>query len=320
MERVRPIDTLRFLATLIVVLFHLRAMKVASVDFGILNGIIENLGSGVTLFFMISAFSMSFTFSDTLSYRAFLRKRFIRLVPFFYFVLLTTILIKLFQIRENLDLFEILLNLTFLFNFFNDYQNSLVLAGWTLGLEVWFSVLFPLLVKIRLKSFSLLIFILIAFTVILVQRYPHNYLFNGKSFIYNLPAFLLGMYLYKLWIFPIPISRHFKFLLFPILICFGILAFHFDLDYFNYIFLCLFYFVVILIFLQHKITFVVAEFWSLRSYSLYLWHPLIIYAVFTLSADSFTSVMISLVILAIVSVFSEKYLERYLSGWVKRII
>ena len=146
--RLEYIDTLRGLAALYVLLYHTAlvpnpALPVpASVGWIVLNG-----GTGVTLFFVVSAFTLCLSSHahagepDAL-FRYAVRRVF-RIVPLFY------VWVALSWVRDaaTFGVFRgatpVLLNLTFLYNFVPGEETSFVWAGWTLGVEMLFYAMFP---------------------------------------------------------------------------------------------------------------------------------------------------------------------------------
>lgn len=108
---------------------------------------------GVNLFFVLSGFVLYLPYATGRRHTASLRewagfygRRATRLLPLFYLSLIAFGLIDI-GLGRNIDLRQWLAGLTLTFNFSVDTffpQSNWVL--WSLGIEIWFSLLFPLLV------------------------------------------------------------------------------------------------------------------------------------------------------------------------------
>ena len=151
---------LRGIAASAVVLFHLSILADIRVPTGFYF-IERDFGAGPFLFFVLSAFSLMYSTEHTMHRpdwaREYLVKRFFRIAPLFYSVLaLMVALMVRHAIMSNSALpavSTVFLNITFLFGFFPELEVSLVQAGWTIGVEMIFYVLFPvLLMAIRTRT------------------------------------------------------------------------------------------------------------------------------------------------------------------------
>lgn len=127
-------------------------------------------------FFSISAASMALAYSrrppfSLRTFRAFLTVRFFRLAPLFYAVLALSIAVRAYEcMRDACEpalLEKIALNVTFLFGLAAPGKTSLVVAGWSIGIEWVFYALFPLLFAIALRSRWLAVALLAASTALL---------------------------------------------------------------------------------------------------------------------------------------------------------
>ncbi|MDB5882246.1 MAG: acyltransferase family protein [Ramlibacter sp.] len=149
-ERVLGWDVLRGLSAFAVAIYHLLYWQgVASV---------HTLGSyGVYLFFVLSGASLAYTYAGRLeqgrfSYRHFLWVRYIRLAPL-YLALIPLLPWQVTGGSENLPwLWRWALNASFLFGFFDPAQSSLLVGGWSLGIEAIYYLIFPLLLMMVTAS------------------------------------------------------------------------------------------------------------------------------------------------------------------------
>jgi peptidoglycan/LPS O-acetylase OafA/YrhL len=165
-SRLGPINGLRGIAILSVVLHHLfgarfksgwHAWRVGSIALPIFSPL-SNGWQGVALFFMLSGFVLFLPYANGSRQMAspsdalrFYRARAARLLPLFYLnVAISTLLIPGLSRDVGRALRDLIMTATFTFPFadstFHPPANWVL---WSLGVEVWFSVLFPLLVVLR---------------------------------------------------------------------------------------------------------------------------------------------------------------------------
>ena len=139
--RAHGIDALRGLAASGVVIVHSVFILPLGVEFR--SWYVDYLSMGVALFFVISAFSMCLAYPGggrTYSLKTFAIRRFLRIAPLFYLMLLAWCWLYMNPSTE-----DILKNLTFTFAFWPETQVSIVPAGWSIGIEAVFYLLFPIL-------------------------------------------------------------------------------------------------------------------------------------------------------------------------------
>ena len=168
------IHGLRGVAALAVILYHL--VKIVGLNppdfFGFIG---RDFGYGVQLFFVISAFSLccsteKFIQQSTWTVEYFI-KRFFRIAPLFYFMLA-------FEVSRQFltdgvvttSLSNILLNLTFTFGFAPPFS-SIVWAGWTIGVEMIFYAIFPVLLLTIRTHRAAFIFLVLSILVSCCMRY-----------------------------------------------------------------------------------------------------------------------------------------------------
>jgi peptidoglycan/LPS O-acetylase OafA/YrhL len=146
LDRVGGLDALRGFAAVSVVFYHCHAL----LSLQMWPAWTGYLSMAVPLFFALSAFSMCLRYngrlgvSDTVS--NFYLRRYLRIAPLFYFMLLIYMTRRLANGWSLPPIEDILLNLTFLFPFDPNKNESLVAAGWSLGIEMIFYSLFPLII------------------------------------------------------------------------------------------------------------------------------------------------------------------------------
>ncbi|WP_460136623.1 acyltransferase family protein [Pseudomonas sp. S1_E04] len=216
------IDTMRGIAILMVVLVHTAQPVVGKSN--PLALMAEYGQMGVQLFFVASAFTLCHSWFGRHGERSKLIKygirRFFRIAPMFYLALILYFLLsiaenfyklKLIEPAEQYTVVNILVNMLFLHGFYPLANNNVVPGGWSIGTEMAFYVVFPLLVtwlskiKINLLSAS----IIICLTIFISQAFVFLiYVFTGKAvsnnnFLYfNMvvqgPVFIIGMVFYFL--------------------------------------------------------------------------------------------------------------------------
>lgn len=197
--RLEFLDALRGLAAVWVVLFHVNVtlkvlMKLtgATPDWGWFTkfGLI-----GVMLFFVVSAFSLTYTMqlhSDR-SAAAFYIRRLFRIAPLFF----ALVIFHLWRDPSQLQLLVLLANASFVFNLFPAYHESVVWGGWTIGVEMIFYLMFPLIYRFVDDTWKAVVVVVACFviawigTILLDHFSPANY--SYKIFAIFLPVFTAGM-------------------------------------------------------------------------------------------------------------------------------
>jgi len=222
-ERIGAINGLRGIAILGVVWHHLFAhgltppgsYSVEFLNFTLLPlTIFSNGWLGVNLFFILSGFVLFYPFALNRRKMAnwsdcgrFYSRRARRLMPLFYFSLAVFIAVDLF-IYNRLDTVQhLLLYITATFNFnVATYFPSVNWVLWSLGLEIWFSVLFPLLLIVS-NRFNISRLLLLGLLLSLVVRIIGNQEIGANiygnpikdSIFGRLDDFLVGMWLCQLY-------------------------------------------------------------------------------------------------------------------------
>lgn len=148
---------MRAVAALSVVVFHIHGIHQLELPpaFSLIK---THFGLGVYLFFVLSAFSIFFSTYNRVGQSSWIQdyfiRRFFRIAPLFYLMILIWVLFSFFVFNHIFPVHQILFNFLFLFNFFPGNQDSIVWAGWTIGVEMILYALMPLMLfytrKIRL--------------------------------------------------------------------------------------------------------------------------------------------------------------------------
>jgi peptidoglycan/LPS O-acetylase OafA/YrhL len=205
------IHGLRGIAALAVVLYHLVHLAKISVpeSFGF---IASDFGKGVHLFFVLSAYSLMYSTEHAMHHQTwateYFVKRFFRIAPLYYCLMAGMVLWPVIKSQTlAVSLQALLLNLTFTFGFAP--WSGIVWAGWTVGVEMLFYAVLPvLLLTIRTTSATLALAVISVFVTYAarstlhvhyetsVSQYGYNWAYF--SFAANLCFFAMGMYAFRL--------------------------------------------------------------------------------------------------------------------------
>jgi peptidoglycan/LPS O-acetylase OafA/YrhL len=212
MQRLAYLDALRGFAALYVVVHHVGLMPKPPLPVpDWLKALVGFGGSGVTLFFIISGFSMCLSWKRHAAaaspVKSFYANRLARIAPLFYFWLVLAI------VRDAVfkspagqhSAIEIGTNVLFLFNLYEPFQMGIVWASWTIGVEMLFYALFPFIKRAGFDNLAkTLLLLALSLAVVVIARGTTGsatqaglplplFLFDGLGFFYVLPIFLMGI-------------------------------------------------------------------------------------------------------------------------------
>jgi peptidoglycan/LPS O-acetylase OafA/YrhL len=217
-EKLDYIDIARGIAILMVMLVH-TSQAVNGVSKPI--GDIDRYGQmGVQLFFVTSAYTLCFSnikrADEKQALISFLIRRFFRIAPLYYVAIIGYFLLEsnmhilaLIKMPYSLYNFEaITANILFIHGFVLSANNNIVPGGWSIGTEMAFYLLFPILFALfdrAFKQYGIIalyglfgLSVLLNTSVQLVLQQLWTSEIDDNSFIYynlinQLPVFLLGM-------------------------------------------------------------------------------------------------------------------------------
>jgi exopolysaccharide production protein ExoZ len=174
--RIDALDALRGLLAIGVMAYHLLAWTDTAR--------LLTLGTyGVYAFFVLSGFALEWVYSRRLrdhhGTRRYGAARVARIFPLYATVALVTALVAVVGGRA-IDVRDLLLNVTLLFGFFDPGATSTVVGGWSIGIEVVFYVLFPIIAWLRLSTRWLAVLALAA--LVLRMVYVEAVLGSGPAF------------------------------------------------------------------------------------------------------------------------------------------
>ncbi|WP_189622986.1 acyltransferase family protein [Pseudocitrobacter faecalis] len=208
--RIHGPDILRGLAAISVIFFHviyLTDVPYSSVYFWITG----RFDFFVRVFFMISAFSMAYVYSNNINtirdIKIFYLKRAFRIIPLFYFVIILNFILLNITSNKPSSLDDIILNSLFVFSLIPGKHASLIGGGWSIGIEMIFYLLFPffLVIASNLRS-AIISFILLLIVSIITTKYYSIYLdgrlnnFGKLNILAHTQYFIMGFIVYHAWI------------------------------------------------------------------------------------------------------------------------
>lgn len=202
-NRLSSLDGLRAFAAIAIVIFHVFMRAPYDFNNWFANEIIYKLGTLVSLFMVISAFSMCCGYYDKIknnqiSLNDFYKRRYIKILPFFFIMVFIDIVVSKFNSNNMIEGFA---NLTLLFAFIPNTHIEVIGVAWTLGVIFAFYVLFPFFVfMIWDKKRAWLSFLL----SLLLSYFTRTYFIERilppvVNIIFWLPYFVVGglIFLYK---------------------------------------------------------------------------------------------------------------------------
>jgi len=201
------LDALRGLAALTIFVFHFFALYPrtrGAVFEPLTSTVLGYFGQAVPLFYALSGLSLCLGFFERRTspkfLREFLLRRFMRIAPLFYFaVIVWTLLFS--SLGAPPETQRLLATVTFVFNLLPGYHESVVAAGWSVGVEMLFYLLFPAIVTFVGGIRSALVFYSISCVVAVVSfrylaaQFP-NATYPNMCSASNLHYFAAGILVY----------------------------------------------------------------------------------------------------------------------------
>jgi peptidoglycan/LPS O-acetylase OafA/YrhL len=214
-HRLAPIDALRGIAALCVAIMHFYYNLQLNVPFPAAGLLIQHFGYPVELFFLISAFTMMYTFDHNETNRVplfFLIKRYFRIAPLFYFCMFISFIIFTWSnpgVPFPHNQTSLITNILLLFNLLPQTAISMTPAGWTIGVEIIFYLLFPLIAVYAGRRWFIPILLLGFSALAYISRYqlPASGHLQEVTEVYFInfctlnfmPVFIAGILLYNVW-------------------------------------------------------------------------------------------------------------------------
>lgn len=152
LKRLDFLDALRGLAAAYVVVYHMILLPDPHlIAPGWASKVAHAGGTGVMLFFVISSFSLYYTMplrlKESYPNLSFYLHRLFRIAPLFYAWVFFTIVRDTWYYSAHHSIASIVESLTFTFNLVPNGQQGFVWASWTIGIEMLFYLMFPLIYR-----------------------------------------------------------------------------------------------------------------------------------------------------------------------------
>lgn len=212
MKKLAYVDALRGFAIILVIISHSSQCGINNYGY-LLTTLFNKAEYGVQLFYIASAFTIFLSYTNRINKeispaKNFFIRRFFRIAPMYY------IAIAFYLWQTNSWIFNvpfscpmILSQIFFVHGFHPIWMNSIVPGGWSVGLEMMFYALIPVLFYFIKDLNSAIVFfilsIILQFTLnsILIQSPPINDINVWARFLYcylpnQLPVFALGIILF----------------------------------------------------------------------------------------------------------------------------
>lgn len=211
------LDSLRGIGVLCVVMVHTGQYGRFNVP-GLVSYFVSQGEKGVQLFYLVSAFTLFLSMKNRFTRELnpignFFIRRFFRVAPMYYIAIAVYLSVYGFGPRywlgdvQNISVLNILSNITFLHGFNPYWINSVVPGGWSIGVEMTFYCILPLLFsKIKtinhaVNCFAVSIFVRTILYQLLSRFNPigSDYLWSNYLFLYipsQFPVFCLGIIMY----------------------------------------------------------------------------------------------------------------------------
>ncbi|MFT6045075.1 MAG: peptidoglycan/LPS O-acetylase OafA/YrhL [Arenicella sp.] len=172
----------------------------------------SHFGFGVPLFYMVSAFGLLLGYHNNLNtqadYKSYYLRRFFRIAPLFYFMIAAYIPYLWFSYDGYLvPISNIISSLLFIFNLIPSHVEGFVWASWSIGVEMVFYALLPLIIffvrNLKTASLFLLITLFIKYHWLQsfkdVTKNPVVASFENYSFLGHIHYFAMGIFAYFAW-------------------------------------------------------------------------------------------------------------------------
>lgn len=200
------VEALRGYAAFAIVIFHVIHLTQAAVPQS-LEFMKWFFGYGVPLFFVVSAFSLAYGYAGKLASPAqvgeFYLRRLLRIAPLYYLAIFAQLAVIQILGYDGPSWRSLALCFGFLFNLAPDQVDGIAPASWSIGVEMLFYLIFPLVLALArtLPRAILLTAVFIVGAVLFAlaaTRMKLNPSFVTHGLLFNLPYFGFGLIAYRL--------------------------------------------------------------------------------------------------------------------------
>lgn len=213
--RLAALDFLRGIAISMVILCHGAIFFLPSKSYERIFGF---GAQGVQLFFIVSAITMCYMWdkrkNESFETMKFYVRRVLRIAPIFWFAIIFYCTIKILNGNALPNLRQTLTSI-FLVNGFSPFtNNAIVPGGWSIAVEIFFYLIFPLVVRFSRNNRMCLIWAIVVFVLVdvLLAQFFKDHVFSSSSlyakvdwneYIYQsvltqLPVFFFGILVYRI--------------------------------------------------------------------------------------------------------------------------
>lgn len=212
MNRLHTIDYLRGVLALFIMFYHYTTWEhIYTMD--ATSFLARNALYGVSMFFVISGFSLGVTYLNSFDKISFLKiknfyiKRFARIYPLFWLIISLYLLLVMFSGKILPNVYDIISNFTISFSFMGD-SKALTTGGWSIGVEIFLYILFPFLIYFLNQNvyFTTVFFVLFIVLSIYISSYclyntsdANNYWDRYLYLINHVYFFIFGVLIAKLY-------------------------------------------------------------------------------------------------------------------------
>ena len=134
-NRISALDGLKGISSIIIVAYHVYGLGFFVLQNKLLF-IHKYFAFGVTMFLIISAFSLTLNYHDKLqssdTILDYYLNRYARITPLFLFMMIVWIFIINIDFKKSVPINEIIINIFYLFNFIPGMQGGIIWASWTI--------------------------------------------------------------------------------------------------------------------------------------------------------------------------------------------